>query len=235
MNNREKLPGNCMIKQYLPADYYDILIFETRKELRADDILYNLFTNPPLWITSLFCLYQTLSQTNRIGSDKKNFILNSFNMYRFKTATYNDIPVIKTLFQDTVKTINRQHYTKAETEDWASCGDNLSHWQELIDTLYFIIAETKERQAVGFASISNTGYLHSMFIHKEFQRQGVATALYREIETYAKTHGINRLTSEVSITARPFFEKQGFSVDREQKMKANKLFLTNYKMSKSIK
>lgn len=43
-----------------------------------------------------------------------------------------------------------------------------------------------------------------------------------------------RLTSEVSITAKPFFEKQGFQVDEEQKRKANQMCLTNYKMSKQF-
>lgn len=45
---------------------------------------------------------------------------------------------------------------------------------------------------------------------------------------------VKRLTSEVSITAKPFFEKQGFQVDEEQKRKANQMCLTNYKMSKQF-
>lgn len=44
-----------------------------------------------------------------------------------------------------------------------------------------------------------------MFIHKDFQGKGVATLLLNEIERYAVAAGITRITSEVSITARPFF------------------------------
>ena len=51
-------------------------------------------------------------------------------------------------------------------------------------------------------------------------------------ENYAKEKGAEKLISEVSITAKPFFEKQGFKVDEEQKRRANKLCLINYKMSK---
>ena len=58
--------------------------------------------------------------------------------------------------------------------------------------------------------------------------------LYDYLEHYAIGKGFEKLTSEVSITAKPFFEKQGFRVDAEQKRKANKLFLTNYKMSKEL-
>ena len=37
-----------------------------------------------------------------------------------------------------------------------------------------------------------------------------------------------RIMSEVSLTARPFFEKRGYIVEKEQKRKANLLSLTNF-------
>ena len=71
-----------------------------------------------------------------------------------------------------------------------------------------------------------------MFVHKDFQGKGVATVLLNEIERYATAVGIKRIMSEVSLTARPFFEKRGFVVEKEQKYKANKLSLTNFVMTK---
>ena len=46
--------------------------------------------------------------------------------------------------------------------------------------------------------------------------------------------GIMRITSEVSLTARPFFEKRGYIVEEEQKRKANQLSLTNFWMAKQM-
>ena len=74
-----------------------------------------------------------------------------------------------------------------------------------------------------------------MFIHKDYQRQGIASALLQRIEAYAAEHGISEVTSEVSITARPFFEKQGYIVELEQRAQANRLQLINYKMRKQMK
>ena len=82
--------------------------------------------------------------------------------------------------------------------------------------------------------ITPQGYLHSMFIHADFQGKGIATMLLEEIERYAIKEGIMRITSEVSITARPFFEKQGYIVEVEQKRRANQLCLTNYWMAKNL-
>ena len=155
---------------------------------------------------------------------KANFII--------RAALQSDAVELKKLFQNTVLAINRRDYSQAEVEDWASCGDDLSNIEDMIKTHYFIVAINQQSEIVGFSSITPQGYLHSMFVHKDFQGEGIATMLLNEIEQYAITNGIIRITSEVSLTARPFFEKKGYIVEEEQKRKANKLSLTNFWMAK---
>lgn len=154
--------------------------------------------------------------------------------FTIRIARLSDASKLKDLFQNTVLTINKRDYSKAEVEDWASCGNDLSHIKEMIRTHYFIVAINRQSQIVGFSSITAQGYLHSMFIHKDFQGKGIATILLNEIERYAITTGIVRITSEVSLTARPFFEKKGYRVEEEQKRKANQLSLTNFWMAKEL-
>ena len=149
-----------------------------------------------------------------------------------RAALQSDAVELKKLFQNTVLAINRRDYSQAEVEDWASCGDDLSNIEDMIKTHYFIVAVNQQSEIVGFSSITPQGYLHSMFVHKDFQGEGIATILLYEIEQYAITNGIMRITSEVSLTARPFFEKKGYIVEEEQKRKANQLSLTNFWMAK---
>ena len=149
-----------------------------------------------------------------------------------RAALQSDAVELKKLFQNTVLAINRRDYSQAEVEDWASCGDNLSNIEDMIKTHYFIVAVNQQSEIVGFSSITPQGYLHSMFVHKNFQGEGIATMLLNEIEQYVITNGIIRITSEVSLTARPFFEKKGYIVEEEQKRKANQLSLTNFWMAK---
>ena len=149
-----------------------------------------------------------------------------------RAALQSDAVELKKLFQNTVLAINRRDYSQAEVEDWASCGDDLSNIEDMIKTHYFIVAVNQQSEIVGFSSITPQGYLHSMFVHKDFQCEGIATILLNEIEQYAITNGIMRITSEVSLTARPFFEKKGYIVEEEQKRKANQLSLTNFWMAK---
>lgn len=159
---------------------------------------------------------------------------NTNNMFTIRQATVSDFPELTGLYKNTVLSVNRKDYSAEEVEDWASCGDDITRWHELLAEQYYIVAENKKKGIVGFASINDAGYMHTMFVHKDFQHQGIATLLYSTLEMYAREKGADRISSEVSITARPFFEKQGFVVDEEQKRKANLLRLTNYKMSKRL-
>ena len=143
-----------------------------------------------------------------------------------------DIPEMRELFRATVLTVNSKDYTKEEVEDWASCGDSVEHWKELLAKNNYIGALDGQGGIVGFSSMNAEGYLHSMFVHKE-QGKGVATLLLSEVEKIARRYGVHKISVEVSVTARPFFEKHGYKVVKEQKAKANRLYLTNYVMEKT--
>ena len=70
-------------------------------------------------------------------------------------------------------------------------------------------------------------YLDRLYVHKDYQRQGVATALCNELE-----RGFDRITTHASITAKPFFLHRGYKVVREQQVVRNGISLTNYVMEK---
>lgn len=144
-----------------------------------------------------------------------------------------DIPEMRKLFRATVLTVNSKDYTREEVEDWASCGDSVEHWKELLAKNDYIGALDGQGGIVGFSSMNAEGYLHSMFVHKDWQGKGVATLLLSEVEKIARRYGVHKISVEVSVTARPFFEKHGYKVVKEQKAKANRLYLTNYVMEKT--
>ena len=57
--------------------------------------------------------------------------------FTIRIAQPADVLELKDLFQDTVLNINRRDYSKAEVEDWASCGNDISHIKEMIRTHFF--------------------------------------------------------------------------------------------------
>ena len=117
--------------------------------------------------------------------------------FTIRTARQSDSVELRDLYKNTVLIINRRDYSQEEVEDWASCGNDLSKIEKMIETHYFIVAVDQQLQIVGFSSITSQGYLHSMFVHKDFQGKGIATILLKEIERYAIEQGMERITSEV--------------------------------------
>ena len=150
-----------------------------------------------------------------------------------RIATKYDIDDICELFRNTVLEINKADYAASQLRVWSASADKKEMWEFRIVEQYFLLAIHKS-QLVGFASLATDGYLDFMYIHHQFQRNGIAACLYNAIELKAIEQKNEKIYSEVSITARPFFEKQGFFViTKQQKLYADVVF-KNYKMEKRL-
>lgn len=154
--------------------------------------------------------------------------------YKIRTLDEKDVLQMRDLFCSTVLNVNTRDYTEEEAKDWASCGERTERWKELLAYNQYVGAFDEHDCLVGFASMNKDGYLHSMFVHKDFQHKGIATQLLLEVERIARQYRVVHITSEVSLTARPFFEKKGYEVVKIQKCQANKLELTNFVMRKLL-
>ena len=106
---------------------------------------------------------------------------------------------------------------------------DLESWNRSFLEHYSVIAEENHTIA-GFGDISRQGYLDRLYVHKDFQRQGVATAICNTLEQ--KVRG--NIITHASITARPFFEKRGYRIVREQRVERQGRVLVNFVMEKSV-
>ena len=91
---------------------------------------------------------------------------------------------------------------------------------------HYTLVAVEENLLVGFGDIDKTGYLDRLFVHKDNQRKGIATAICNQLEQFVE----GNITTHASITARPFFEKRGYKVVMEQQAERRGVFLTNYVM-----
>ena len=155
--------------------------------------------------------------------------------YKIRPLEEKDLYDMQNLFRSTVLNVNIKDYTKEEVEDWASCGDDIEHLKELLSSNQYVGAFNEQNYLIGFSSMNKRGYMHSMFVHPDWQGKGIATLLLSEVEKIARQYEVIEITSEVSKTARPFFEHKGYVVEYEQKQQANRLKLTNYKMKKVLR
>lgn len=145
-----------------------------------------------------------------------------------------DISEITQLFYNTVHTVNLSDYSPTEVDAWAPKNIDKAEWHRRLSENFTIVAE-QDGIVVGFASLAYNGYFDMLYVHKDYQRQGIAAALTDIIENEAVLNGISELTADVSITAKPFFEKKGFEVIRKQSVERKGQILTNYKMRKTYR
>lgn len=141
----------------------------------------------------------------------------------------NDCKELAQLFYDTVHTINAKDYTKEQLNVWATGQIDFEKWNASLSENHTVIAVEKN-VIVGFGDMDKTGYIDRLFVHKNYQGKGIATAICDELEkTFHPFY-----TTHASITAKPFFEKRGYVVIRKQQINRNGIFLTNFVMKKNI-
>ena len=132
------------------------------------------------------------------------------------------------LFYETVHTVNAADYTPEQLDAWATGKKPLETWDRSFRANTTLVAEAGG-QIVGFADMDAGGYLDHLFVHRDFQRQGIATALCDALEAGCSCL---RYTTHASITARPFFQIRGYRVVREQQVDCRGVLLTNFVMEK---
>lgn len=139
----------------------------------------------------------------------------------------DDFETIAKLFYDTVHSFNAGDYSAVQLSAWAKNCDNLKKRQNDLICQKTLIAEI-DGVIVGFGSIDNSGYLDLLFVHKNYQRQGIATALCNELEK-----GYDIIKTHASVTAKPFFEKRGYAVIKPQEVERFGVKLKNFEMQKN--
>lgn len=139
----------------------------------------------------------------------------------------SDCEVLAELFYNTVHTVNVKDYTEEQLDVWATGIIDLEKWNQSFEEHYSLVAIDDE-VIVGFGDINKAGYLDRLFVHADYQRKGIATTICNQLEQAVQ----GSIVTHASITARPFFEKRGYRVIKEQQVERQGIFLTNFIMEK---
>ena len=155
----------------------------------------------------------------------------TIQIMRFKES---DVEEIVSLFYGTVHSVNLRDYTQAELNAWAPREEKelkINAWSISLSQNISFVAKVDD-QVVGFADLTYDGHLDRLYVHKDYQGQGIASTLVDKLESEAKKLNLFEIDTEASITAKPFFEHKGFNLVCSQTVKRKGVNLTNYKMIK---
>lgn len=186
----------------------------------------------------------------------------------------SDCAALAALFYETIHTVNARDYPQEQLDAWADGHVDLDAWNEsfLAHNTYVAVQECvgaddidsrasdstdtapgktggspANALIIGFGDMDDTGYLDRLYVHKDYQGRGVATAICDRLEedfclsrgrllqnSAVQKRKNDTFTTHASITARPFFEKRGYTVVKAQQVVRKGISIRNYIMRKRI-
>ncbi|OQW39340.1 MAG: hypothetical protein A4C66_11225 [Nitrospira sp. HN-bin3] len=144
------------------------------------------------------------------------------------------LEAVVALFGRSVRQIAGRDYDEQQIAAWAPEHPDMDVWADRLGSGTVLVAEEGERMA-GFARLDEDGNIDLLYVDPAFERCGVATRLVEKLTEMAKNLGFRRLHADVSVTARPFFEAQGFEVVEGQSVERRGVVLRNYRMVREEK
>lgn len=121
------------------------------------------------------------------------------------------------IYFETVRKVNIRDYSLAQVEAWAPQQFDMSLWTARLNTINPYIAYWNDEVA-GFADLQSNGYIDMFFCRADLQGKGVGRALMSRLIQEGNNRSLTTLHSNVSITAKPFFERFGFTALNSQEV-----------------
>jgi len=103
------------------------------------------------------------------------------DLRRYQSA---DLEEVMKLYRDTIHAVNKIDYTAIQITAWVLRNTDKIKWDRSLLENYSIVA-VKSGMIVGFGDISAENYLDRLYVHKNFQRQGIASAICEQLEKRA--------------------------------------------------
>lgn len=138
-----------------------------------------------------------------------------------------DYEFLARLFFETIHSVNAADYSDEQLWAWAPGSRDLFTWHKSFMGHKTLVA-VEDGAITGFGDIDSTGYLDRLFVRKDRQGLGIASALCSRLE-----EGFARVLTRSSITAKPFFLNRGYKVISEMQAVRSGISLTNFLMEKT--
>lgn len=136
---------------------------------------------------------------------------------------------MKSLFEASIRHTCTQDYSPEEIEAWLLSIKNTQRWEELIQYQIVWLAKV-EADLAGFCSLKDGHYLDFLYVSPNHQGLGIAKQLVTTAIEESRNQGKTKISSDISITAKPFMEAQGWKVIRRNENPRANQILINYHM-----
>ena len=136
----------------------------------------------------------------------------------FRPATIDDLSALSALYASVVRTLGPDLYTAEQVRVWSASAEDPERFRDFVLKPHTLVAMVKDSTApVGFAGLEPTGRIASLYVHADYCRRGIASALLEALLKKAADDGLTQLRCEASKFSRPVFERFGFELDEVER------------------
>ena len=98
--------------------------------------------------------------------------------FRLRLYRPEDLEELVQLFYETVHTVNPRDYTREQVDAWVPSPESVDReaWGRSLLDHYTVVAR-RGGTVVGFGDMDGTGYLDRLYVHRDFQGRGTASAM----------------------------------------------------------
>jgi putative acetyltransferase len=144
-----------------------------------------------------------------------------------------DEPALHAIFHSAIHAIACRDYTAEQINAWAPDDLDQTLWANRMRGIKPFVVEL-EGQLVAYADVQPNGHIDHFFVSGAHPRRGVGTLLMNYLLGVAAARGTTVLTSHVSRTAQPFYQRFGFIVVEQRLPVLRGVVLPNALMRKEL-
>ncbi len=145
----------------------------------------------------------------------------------------SDAATLSALYEASVRSLGARHYSAAQIDAWASLTPTPESLDgRMQDGRARLVALTDD--IAGFIDVEPDGHIDLLYVAPAAAGLGVARTLLETAEALAPLSGANRLYAEASETARPVFERLGFSVTARRDFEVAGVAIHNWAVEKPL-
>lgn len=144
-----------------------------------------------------------------------------------------DAAALSALYAASVRALGARDYSDAQIEAWASLTPSAGSLVERMgDGRTRLVAVLDD--IAGFIDVEADGHIDLLYVEPGAAGLGVARALLETAEALAPLSGAGRLHAEASETARPVFERLGYSVVARRDFEVAGVAIHNWAVEKPL-
>ncbi|WP_165495719.1 GNAT family N-acetyltransferase [Marinobacter halodurans] len=145
-----------------------------------------------------------------------------------------DCAAVGALYRQSITELGAASYEQAVIEVWRKWGENTQAIALTLSQGQTLIAQHSGRIA-GFAQRHPDNHINMLYVHPDFARRGIASALLEELLISARRERVRELSVNASRVSRSLFEKHGFKAGEAEWVERENLKIERFPMTFALK